>query len=123
MWDGGCIERPTLTLPPLRGDPLTSAAMLAPQARRDLLAAAHCIAKENPSAAVTLRDAVLAAAAGIGKHSRIGALRAELAPQFIRFLVVSGFPHVIVYDTVREPPLILRVLHGARELPELLRDL
>jgi toxin ParE1/3/4 len=102
---------------------MTLAAMLAPQARRDLLAAARWIAKENPSAAVALRDAVVAAAVRIGKHPRIGALRIELAPQSIRFLVVSGFPHVIVYDTGREPPLILRVLHGARELPELLRDL
>jgi toxin ParE1/3/4 len=102
---------------------MTLAAMLAPQARRDLLAAARWIAKENPSAAVALRDAVVAAAVRIGKHPRIGALRTELAPQLILFLVVSGFPHVIVYDTGREPPLILRVLHGARELPELLRDL
>jgi toxin ParE1/3/4 len=37
--------------------------------------------------------------------------------------MVSGFSYVIVYDASREPPLILRVLHGARELPELLRDL
>jgi plasmid stabilization system protein ParE len=102
---------------------MTLAAMLAPQARRDLLAAAHWIAKENPSAAVALRDAVVAAVARIGKHPWIGALRPELAPQSIRFLVVSGFPCVIVYDADQEPPLILRVLHGARELPELLRDL
>jgi toxin ParE1/3/4 len=102
---------------------LRSAATLAPQARRDLLAAAGWIAKENPSAAVVLRDAVVAAAIRIGNHPRIGAVRAELAPQSIRFLVVSGFPYVIVYDGSREPPLILRVLHGARELPELLRDL
>src|SRR3954452_4887312 len=102
---------------------MTSAAMLAPQARRDLLAAAGWIAKENPSAAVALRDTVVAAATRIGNHPRIGALRTELAPQSIRFLVVSGFTYVIVYDAGREPPLILRVLHGARELPELLRDL
>jgi plasmid stabilization system protein ParE len=50
-------------------------------------------------------------------------VRAELAPQSTRFLVVSSFPYVIVYDASREPPLILRVLHGARELPELLRDI
>jgi toxin ParE1/3/4 len=97
--------------------------MLAPQARRDLLAAAGWIANENPSAAVALRDAVVAAATRIGLHPRIGALRTELARQSIWFLVVSGFPYVIVYDASREPPLILRVLHGARELPELLRDL
>jgi plasmid stabilization system protein ParE len=102
---------------------LTSAATLAPQARRDLLAAAGWIAKENPSAAIALRDAVVAAATRIGNQPRIGAVRAELAPESIRFLVVSGFPYVIVYDASREPPLILRVLHGARELPELLRDL
>jgi toxin ParE1/3/4 len=102
---------------------LTSAATLAPQARRDLLAAAGWIAKENPSAAIALRDAVVAAATRIGNHPRIGAVRAELAPQSIRFLMVSGFPYVIVYDASREPPLILRVLHDARELPELLRVL
>jgi toxin ParE1/3/4 len=102
---------------------LTSAATLAPQARRDLLAVAGWIAKENPSAAVVLRDAIVAAATRIGNHPRIGAVRSELAPQSIRFLVVSGFPCVIVYDASREPPLILRGLHGARELPELLRDL
>jgi toxin ParE1/3/4 len=102
---------------------MTLAAMLAPQARRDPLAAARWIIKENPSVAVALRDAVVAAAVRIGKHPWIGALRTELAPQSIQFLVVSGFSHVIVYDTGREPPLILRVLHGARELPELLRDL
>lgn len=94
--------------------------MLAPKARRDLLAAAGWIAKENPSAAVAPRDAVVAAATRIGNHPRVGAMRTELAPQPIRFLVVSGFPYVIVYDANREPPLILRVLHGAREL---LRDL
>jgi toxin ParE1/3/4 len=102
---------------------MTSAATLAPQARRDLLAAARWIAKDNTAAAIALRNAVVAAAIRIGQHPRIGTVRTDLAPQSIRFLVISGFPYVIVYDIRPEPALILRVLHGARELPELLRDL
>nr|WP_245613232.1 type II toxin-antitoxin system RelE/ParE family toxin [Skermanella stibiiresistens] len=97
--------------------------MLAPWARRDLLAAVRWIAKDNPSAATALRDTVVGAAHRIGQHPRIGTVRNDLAPQNVRFLPVSGFPYVIVYDARSEPALILRVLHGARELPELLRDL
>jgi toxin ParE1/3/4 len=59
---------------------MTLPATLAPQARRDLLAAARWIAKDNPAAAIALRDAVVAAAIRIGKHPRIGAVRSELAP-------------------------------------------
>jgi toxin ParE1/3/4 len=51
-----------------------------------------------------------------------GTEKASFRPSWA-FLIVSGFPYVIVYDAGREPPLILRVLRGARELPELLRDL
>ncbi|MEO5347532.1 MAG: hypothetical protein H7834_14330 [Magnetococcus sp. YQC-9] len=40
-----------------------------------------------------------------------------------RFLCLTGFPYILVYDSTPTPPLILRVFHGARELPELLEDL
>ena len=74
-------------------------------------------------AAAALRQAVIDAATRIGDHPRIGTVRAELADDPIRFLPMTGFPYVIVYDSAMKPPLILRVLHGARDLPELMRDL
>lgn len=47
-------------------------------------------------------------------------MRGDLAPEHIRFLVLRGFPYVLVYDARTDPPRILRVLHGARDLPEAL---
>jgi toxin ParE1/3/4 len=102
---------------------MTSAAVLSPRARRDLLEAASWIAKDNRAAATALRVALVEAAKRIGDHPRIGVLRTELADEPIRFLLLTGFPYIVVYDADASPPLILRILHGARDLPELLRDL
>ena len=98
-------------------------AVLAPQARRDLLEAAHWIAKDNPTAARGLRQAILDAAQRIGDHSQIGVVRPQLADEPIRFIILTGYPYLIVYNAERSPPLILRILHGARDLPDVLRGL
>ena len=100
-----------------------SAAVLAPAARRDLLAAIKWISKDNPAAARGLRDAVVRAAERIGEHVHIGAQRPELAGEPYRFVALTGFSYVIVYNAARRPPLIVRILHGARDLPEILRGL
>lgn len=100
-----------------------TSAVFAPAARRDLLEAVRWIAKDNPSAARALRGAVGQAAENIGRYAQIGGLRPELADEPYRFVTLTGFPYVIVYNAGRKPPLILRVLHGARDLPEVLRDL
>jgi toxin ParE1/3/4 len=102
---------------------MARASVLSPRARRDVLEAVRWIAKDNPAAALGLRDAVVAAARRIGEHPQIGVLRPELADEPVRFVMLTGYPYVIVYDSDREPPQILRVLHGARDLPEVLRDL
>ena len=99
------------------------AAVFAPAARRDLVKAARWIAKDNPAAAHALRDSVARAAETIGRYAQLGKLRPELADAPYRFVALTGFPYIIVYNADRKPPLILRVLHGARDLPEVLRDL
>jgi toxin ParE1/3/4 len=63
------------------------------------------------------------AARRIGRHPEIGTVCLELAEAVYRFLPLPGFSYIIVYNAARRPPLILRVLHGARDLPELLGDL
>ena len=100
-----------------------TAARLSGRARRDLLAAATWIARENPNAAQALRDSVLVAAQRIGSHPQLGISRSKIAKEPYRFLVLAGFPYIVVYNAMATPPIVLRILHGARDLPELLKDL
>lgn len=100
--------------------PPAVAAGFAHAARNDLVGAARWIARDNPAAAQALREAAIRAARMISAHPEIGEARAELAPGHIRFLLLRGFPYVVVYDVSTDPPRILRVLHGARDLPEAL---
>jgi toxin ParE1/3/4 len=98
-------------------------ASLSPAANRDLEAATRWIAKDNPVAARALRSSVARAAMTIGEHRYIGSLRPEIVSAPYRLLGLTGFPYVIIYNAERSPPRIMRVLHGARDLPEVLRDL
>jgi toxin ParE1/3/4 len=100
-----------------------SAAVLSPAARRDLLEAVNWIAYDNPAAARALRSSVAKAAANIGTYTHFGVARPDLADPPYRFVMMTGFPYVIVYNADRRPPLIVRILHGVRDLPEILRDL
>jgi toxin ParE1/3/4 len=97
-------------------------AVLSPRGRRDLLEAVRWIAGDNPAAARAFRGAVARAARRLSEHPEIGVERPELADPPVRFLSLTGFPYLIVYDADRRPPLILRVLHAARDLPEVLRE-
>jgi toxin ParE1/3/4 len=98
-------------------------AILSPAAQRDLLAAVHWINRDNPNAAHALHDAVIKAARRIGEHAQVGVTRSDLVSDDFRFLVLTGFPYIIVYDAERRPPVIARILHAARDLPEVLRGL
>ncbi|NGZ05736.1 MAG: type II toxin-antitoxin system RelE/ParE family toxin [Magnetococcales bacterium] len=98
-------------------------AQLSPQARRDVLDAARWIMNDHPSAARAFRAAIDKATIFLGEHPRAGRECLEWIPAPARFLSLTGFPYIVVYDSASTPPLILRVLHGARNLPELLDDL
>lgn len=102
---------------------MTRAALFSPRARRDVLEAMRWIAKDNPRAAQGLRDCVVVAARRIAEHPNSGVPRPELAEPRVRFLILTGYPYIAVYDADEVPPVILRVLHGARDLAEVLRDL
>jgi toxin ParE1/3/4 len=79
--------------------------------------------KDNPAAAHALRRSPERAAITIGEHRHFGSLRPEILSAPHRLLGLTGFPYVIIYNAERTPPRIMRVLHGARDLPEVLRDL
>ena len=57
----------------------------------------------------------------IGEHPLVGAPKPHLASPPIRFLSIRGYPYVVVYTPDRGPPMIVRVLHDARDLPDALR--
>ena len=95
-------------------------AVLSRRARRDLDSAARWIAKDNRAAARGLRCAVEEAARRIGEHPHIGILRPDISAEPLRFVTLTGYPYVIVYDAEVTPPAILRVLHGARDIPSII---
>ena len=70
-----------------------------------------------------MRQAVRSLARHLGDHPMVGTRRPELALDPYRFAVVQGFPYIVVYDASTRPPTIVRIIHGARDLPEVLRDL
>jgi toxin ParE1/3/4 len=98
-------------------------AILLPAARRDLREAVRWIASDNPDAAARLRNAVVAAAHRIGAHPEIGMVRPEYADEPIRFLVLTGYPYILVYNAAASLPRIARVLHGARDIPSVLGNI
>lgn len=100
-----------------------TAAIFSPLAWDDLFSALEWIARDNPHAAQGLVDAALSAAARIGAHPQVGTVRPNLADEPYRLLTLTGFPYVVVYNADRRPPLIVRIVHGARDLSDLLRDL
>jgi toxin ParE1/3/4 len=92
-------------------------------AEREVIAAARWIARDNPAAADAFLNAVDRAAQVIGDHHGIGKVRLELARAEYRFLLLTGFPYIVAYAMRRGRPVISRVIHTARDLPRVLRDL
>lgn len=100
-----------------------TAALFSRRALRELRDAAAWIAQDNPIAAEALLQAALAAAERLRRRPQLGRVRAELAPERYRFWSLRGFPYVVVYDVAADPPHIVRVVHAARDLPAVLRNL
>jgi len=59
----------------------------------------------------------------LGEHPYLGTQRPDVARAPYRFTVVRGFPYVAVYDPTTRPPTVVGVVHGARDLPEVLKEL
>lgn len=92
--------------------------LLSPEAREDLLEIRDYISKDNPEAArrviVRLRDA----ATKLADTPRLGHVREDLADEALRFW--SVYSYLIVYRPKTRPLEIVRILHGARNVAEIL---
>jgi toxin ParE1/3/4 len=93
------------------------AASFTAAAKEDVREAVRWIRRDNRGAARAFREAIRDAAARIGQHPNSGSNRPDIAAPPARVLVLTGFPYVLIYDCDVVPPRILRVLHGARDLP------
>lgn len=97
--------------------------LFAPRALRELRAAAVHIAKDNPPAAERLLADAIAAAGRIVANPTLARTETRFAPPRFRFWSLRPFHYLLVIDTEPDPPIVTRVVHQARDLPVLLRDL
>jgi len=59
----------------------------------------------------------------LGEFPMMGLERPEIVGSPYRFVSVQGFWHLVVSDAKQSPPLIMRIVHGAQDLPAALHDL
>lgn len=93
-----------------------------PMAQEDLKEIVAHIATDNPVAASNVRNDILDTAESLGHHPGLGIRPRFSAPRFvgIRFLPASQYhPYLLFYRELPDEVEILRVLHGARNLPAL----
>jgi toxin ParE1/3/4 len=95
-----------------------------PRAVADVDEIAAYLYGESPSAGERFAARFEDTLRKIAERPGIGRVREEMGPLFgrVRSLTIDGFPnHLAIYEETRDAILILRVLHGARQIgPELL---
>jgi toxin ParE1/3/4 len=96
-----------------------------PRARRDIVACALYIEEQNPRAARRFLAAVERTINGLAASPWIGPRRDYDNPRLVglRMFPVRGFEkHLIFYRPTENGIEIVRVLHAARDLDEILRE-
>ncbi len=91
------------------------------QATEDLDAIWWFIAADNREAADRVEMEIVATCRRLAQHPRMGTKRQDITPLPVRFWTVAKFPnYVIVYRPETSPLEVVAVLHGKRDLKELL---
>ncbi len=92
--------------------------VLTPQAEDDLFDIWSYIAQDNPDAADRVETEIYAACAFLASAPQVGHVRPDLTDRSVRFWTLPHFSHdVIVYDPASQPLRIIRIFHGARDIP------
>jgi len=91
---------------------------LSPEAASDIREIWSYIATDNTKAARRVRLQILRACQRIANNPRIGHTREDLTEKPVLFWPVGSY--VIIYNPMRRPIEIVRVVHGARDIPRLL---
>ena len=92
-----------------------------PHATEDLDAIWWFIAADNRDAADRVEMEIIATCRRLAKHPLMGTKRQDITPLAVRFWTVTKFPnYVIVYRPETVPLQVVAVLHGQRDLKEVL---
>lgn len=92
-----------------------------PQAARDLFDIWNFIAQDNPEAADRVETAVFRACDLLADSPLAGRVRKDVTLLALRFWVVHPYSnYLVVYDPESKPLRVIRILHGARDLPSVL---
>ncbi len=90
---------------------------LSPEAARDIRGIWAYIAEDNIRAARRVRLQIFDACRKIASNPGIGHRREDFTDKPVLFWAVGSY--LIVYNPVRQPIEIVRVVHGARDIPGL----
>ena len=100
---------------------MNAAFQFTPQATEDLDAIWWFIAGDNREAADRVEMEIVATCRRVAKHPLMGTKRQDITPLPVRFWTVTKFPnYVIVYRPETIPLQVVAVLHGRRNLKEVL---
>jgi len=81
------------------------------------------IARDGTEAADRVEAAIYRACALVAQTPLIGQLRKHSSPLFVRFWTVTRFPNfVLVYRPDTKPLRVIRILHGKRNIPRVLKQ-
>lgn len=89
------------------------------QAEEDLIEIWIYIAQDNPGAADRVLDDIEQRFHALADNPLMGRLRPDIAPE-LRYFAVGSY--LILYRTVEDEIQIIRVIHGARDLPTILTE-
>jgi len=96
-----------------------AAYVLSPEALQDLQDIWEFIAFDNSNAADKLQDEFFGAFEKLARRPQMGHSRCDVSQREVRFWPVGSY--LIVYRQVSAPLEIVAVLHGARDVPEVIR--
>lgn len=93
--------------------------VLTPAAAEDIQNVDDGLVEDSKAAAARVSDAIEAAMTRLSEHPMLGHVRPDLTGRPYRFW--SVYSYLIVYQPAPAPIQIIRVLHGARDIAELLK--
>ena len=91
---------------------------LSEEAEKDYFAALDYIEAYNSAAGLKWEDRMLEAFDHLAHWPANGHIRAEFAPEYLRFWVVENY--VILYDPSSDPLFIVAILHSARNIADII---
>jgi antitoxin ParD1/3/4/toxin ParE1/3/4 len=95
--------------------------VLTPAARADLLDIFDYISQDNPDAARRVINEIRAAMRKLAEMPEMGHFRRDLATEPLRFWQV--YSYLIIYRPEAKPLQVVRVLHGARDVRQILEEI